>query len=47
MSQRQNISSGSARRPVLGYSRALRAGNQVVVAGPGAVGGDYAAVGER
>ena len=50
---RQNISSGSAREPVLGYSRAVRVGAHVAVAGTtagsstGPVGGDDAAAQAR
>lgn len=50
---RQNFSSGSASEPALGFSRAVRVGSQVVVAGTtassatGPVGGDDAAAQAR
>jgi enamine deaminase RidA (YjgF/YER057c/UK114 family) len=45
MSDRQNISSNSPYEPVFGYSRAVRVGKQVFVAGTGAWGDDAELVG--
>lgn len=44
-SQRQLVSSGSPLEPQIGYSRAVRAGNQVCVAGTAAIGDDGSTVG--
>lgn len=46
MEDRQNISSNSPYEPVFGYSRAVRVGKQVFVAGTGAWGDDAKLVGE-
>lgn len=45
MSPRQRVSSGSPYEPVIGFSRAVRVGNQVFVSGTTPIGSDRKTVG--